>query len=191
MNTDILMENPKSKIQNPKSKAVFIDRDGTLIEEVNFLHRVEDLQYFPFTDEAIRLLKASGFLVVLVTNQSGIGRGVYTEAQMHTVHEQIQTDLTEKLDAIYFCPHLPNEGCACRKPNLGMIESAMADLPIDLENSWMIGDKVLDVELGKNAGIKTVLVLTGYGKKHLESLKRKPDFIVENLREAVEVITQN
>jgi D-glycero-D-manno-heptose 1,7-bisphosphate phosphatase len=191
MNTDILMENPKSKIQNPKSKAVFIDRDGTLIEEVNFLHRVEDLQYFPFTDEAIRLLKANGFLVVLVTNQSGIGRGVYTEAQMHTVHAQIQTDLTEKLDAIYFCPHLPNEGCACRKPNLGMIESAMADLPIDLENSWMIGDKVLDVELGKNAGIKTVLVLTGYGKKHLESLKRKPDFIVENLREAVEVITQN
>jgi D-glycero-D-manno-heptose 1,7-bisphosphate phosphatase len=177
--------------KNERQKTVFIDRDGTLIEEVNFLHRVEDLQYFPFTDEAIRLLKANGFLVVLVTNQSGIGRGVYTENEMHTIHTQIQTDLTEKLDAIYFCPHLPNEGCACRKPNLGMIEAATADLPIDLENSWMIGDKALDVELGKNAGIKTVLVLTGYGKKHLENLKRKPDFIVENLREAVKVITQN
>ncbi len=183
MNTDDLTK-------KPKSKTVFIDRDGTLIEEVNFLHRVEDLQYFPFTDEAVKLLKANGFLVVLVTNQSGIGRGVYTENEMHAVHAQIQTDLTEKLDAIYFCPHLPDEGCACRKPNLGMIEAAMADLPIDLENSWMIGDKVLDVELGKNAGIKTIMVLTGYGKKHLESLKRKPDFIVENLREAVEVITQ-
>ncbi len=176
---------------NSKSKTVFIDRDGTLIEEVNFLHRVEDLQYFPFTDEAVKLLKKSGFLVVLVTNQSGIGRGIYTVEEMNSVHAQIQTDLTEKLDAIYFCPHLPNAGCNCRKPNLGMIESAMADLPIDLENSWMVGDKALDVELGKNAGIKTVLVLTGYGKKHLESLKRKPDFIVENLREAVEIITQS
>lgn len=184
MNTNKLTE-------NPKSKAVFIDRDGTLIEEVNFLHRVEDLQYFSYTDEAIRLLKENGFLVVLVTNQSGIGRGIYTENDMHAIHAQIQTDLTEKLDAIYFCPHLPNEGCTCRKPNLGMIESAMADLPIDLENSWMIGDKMLDVELGLNAGIKTVFVLTGYGKKHLEKLKRKPHTVAENLLEAVKIITNN
>ncbi len=186
-----MSENPKSKIQNPKSKAVFIDRDGTLIEEVNFLHRVEDLQYFSYTDEAIRLLKENGFKVVLVTNQSGIGRGIYTESQMHTVHAQIQTDLTEKLDAIYFCPHLPNEGCACRKPNLGMIEAATTDLPIDLENSWMIGDKNLDVELGFNAGIKPILVLTGYGEKHLPELKRKPAFIADNLLEAVKIILNN
>ncbi len=174
-----------------KQKAVFIDRDGTLIEEVNFLHRVEDLQYFSYTDEAIRLLKENGFLVVIVTNQSGIGRGIYTEAQMHTIHAQIQTDLTEKLDAIYFCPHLPNAGCTCRKPNLGMIESAMADLPIDLENSWMIGDKILDVELGLNAGIKPILVLTGYGKKHLDKLKNKPYKVAKNLLEAVKIITNN
>ena len=82
-----------------KQKTVFIDRDGTLIEEVNFLHRVEDLLYFPYTDEAIRLLKENGFLVVLVTNQSGIGRGIFTEDDMHTVHKRIQTDLTGKLDA--------------------------------------------------------------------------------------------
>ena len=191
MSVKKLSENPKSKIQNPKSKAVFIDRDGTLIEEVNFLHRVEDLQYFSYTDEAIRLLKENGYLVVLVTNQSGIRRGIYTEAQMHTVHERIQTDLTAKLDAIYFCPHLPNEGCACRKPNLGMIEAATTDLPIDLENSWMIGDKNLDVELGLNAGIKPILVLTGYGKKHLPKLDRKPEFIAENLLEAVKIILNN
>jgi D-glycero-D-manno-heptose 1,7-bisphosphate phosphatase len=184
MNTDNLTE-------KPKVKAVFIDRDGTLIEEVNFLHRVEDLQYFSYTDEAIRLLKANGFLVVLVTNQSGIGRGVYSEDDMHAVHAKIQTDLTEKLDAIYFCPHLPNAGCSCRKPNLGMIEAAMADLPIDLENSWMIGDKSLDVELGLNAGIKPILVLTGYGKKHLDSLKGKPYKVAENLLEAVKIITNN
>ena len=177
MNTDNLQN-------KSKSKAVFIDRDGTLIEEVNFLHRVEDLQYFSYTDEAIRLLKENGYLVVLVTNQSGIRRGIYTEAQMQTVHEKIQTDLTEKLDAIYFCPHLPNEGCACRKPNLGMIETACANFNIDLENSWMIGDKAIDVETGFNARIKTALVLTGYGRKALETLERKPDVVAENLLEA-------
>jgi D-glycero-D-manno-heptose 1,7-bisphosphate phosphatase len=174
--------------ENPKLKAVFIDRDGTLVEEVNFLHRVEDLQYFPYTDEAVRLLKENGFLVVIVTNQSGVGRGIYSEDDMHAVHAQIQTDLTEKLDAIYFCPHLPTENCACRKPRLGMIESALADLPIDLENSWMIGDKNLDVELGLNAGIKPILVLTGYGKKHLPELERPPFAVAENLLEAVNII---
>ena len=169
-------------------KAIFIDRDGTLIEEVNFLHRVEDLRYFSFTDEAIQLLKSNGFLVIVVTNQSGIGRGIYTENDMHAVHEQIQTDLTEKLDAFYFCPHLPDEGCKCRKPNLGMIEQAMKDFAIDLENSWMIGDKILDAETGFNAAIKTALVLTGYGSKDVEKLTRKPDLIAENLLEAVKQI---
>jgi D-glycero-D-manno-heptose 1,7-bisphosphate phosphatase len=174
-----------------KQKAVFIDRDGTLIEEVNYLHRVEDLRYFPFTDEAVRLLKSHGFLVVLVTNQSGIGRGIYTKDEMQAVHERIQTDLTEKLDAIYFCPHLPDEGCACRKPNLGMIEQARAELPVDLENSWMIGDKSLDVEFGLNAGIKPILVLTGYGRKDVHELKRPPEFVAENLLEAVKIVLDN
>jgi D-glycero-D-manno-heptose 1,7-bisphosphate phosphatase len=175
--------------EDKKQKTIFIDRDGTLIEEVNFLHRVEDLRYFPFTDEAVRLLKENGFLIIVVTNQSGIGRGIYTEADMHRVHEQIQNDLTEKLDAYYFCPHLPNAGCTCRKPNLGMIELACQDFAIDLENSWVIGDKNLDVELGINAGIKTALVMTGYGKNHLKTLEQKPDVVAENLIEAVESIT--
>jgi len=176
---------------NHKSKAVFIDRDGTLIEEVNFLHRVEELRFFSFTDEAIRLLKENGYKVVLVTNQSGIGRGIYTVEEMHAVHEKIQEELTEKLDAIYFCPHLPNAGCACRKPNLGMIESALTDLPIELEGSWMIGDKKLDVELGINAGITPILVKTGYGEAHLSELERKPEYVAENLLEAVRLIVEN
>ena len=174
-----------------KQKAVFIDRDGTLIEEVNFLHRVEELRFFPFTDESVRLLKENGFLVVLVTNQSGIGRGIYTENDMHAVHAAIQTNLTEKLDAIYFCPHLPDGDCQCRKPRLGMIEAACADLPIDLENSWMIGDKNLDVELGLNAGVKPVLVKTGYGEKHLPELERPPFAVAENLLEAVKIVLAN
>ncbi len=172
-----------------KKKTVFIDRDGTLIEEVNFLSRLEDLRFFDYTDEAIRLLKESGFLIVVVTNQSGIGREIFAESAMHDVHAQIQTDLTEKLDAFYFCPHLPTDGCTCRKPNVGMIEAACANFAIDLENSWIIGDKAIDVETGFNARIKTALVLTGYGQKAIETLKRKPDLIAENLLEAVKSIT--
>lgn len=170
--------------------AVFIDRDGTLIEEVNFLSRLEDLRFFPFTDEAIRLLKENGFLIIVVTNQSGIGRKIFEESAMHEIHEKIQEELTEKLDQFYFCPHLPDAGCACRKPKLGMIETACTNFSVDLENSWIIGDKAIDVETGFNAGIKTALVLTGYGRKAIEALKRKPDVIAENLLEAVKLITE-
>lgn len=167
---------------------IFIDRDGTLIEEVNFLHRVEDLRFFEYTDEAVKLLKENNFLVVVATNQSGIGRQIYTEQDMHNVHEAIQNSLTEKIDAFYFCPHLPDENCPCRKPNLGMIEQALENFSIDLENSWMIGDKILDVELGKNANIKTALVKTGYGEKTVSDLVRKPDLIEENLLDVVRKI---
>jgi D-glycero-D-manno-heptose 1,7-bisphosphate phosphatase len=168
-----------------KRKAIFIDRDGTLIEEVNFLHRVEDLRFFDYTNEAVKLLKEHGFLVLIATNQSGIARRVYTESDMHAIHEAIQNDLTAKIDAFYFCPHLPNAGCACRKPNLGMIEQALQDFEIDLENSWMVGDKKLDVELGINAKMKTALVLTGYGEKHLTELEQEPDLVAGTLLEVV------
>jgi D-glycero-D-manno-heptose 1,7-bisphosphate phosphatase len=174
-----------------KRKAIFLDRDGTLIEEVNFLHRVEDLCFFDYTDEAVKLLKKHGFLVVIATNQSGIARGIYTESQMHEVHDAIQNQLTESIDAFYFCPHLPDEGCSCRKPNLGMIEQACKDFAIDLNESWMIGDKVLDVELGQNANIKTALVKTGYGKKDAEKLQNQPDIIAETLIDAVRFIIEN
>jgi len=169
-------------------KAVFIDRDGTLIEEVNFLSRLEDLQVFSYTSEAIRLLRDDGFLIVVVTNQSGIGRRIFEESAMHQIHAQIQFDLT--LDAFYFCPHLPTDGCRCRKPNTGMIEQASKDFAIDLENSWMIGDKAIDIETGFNARIKTALVLTGYGQKAVKQLKRKPDVVAENLLEAVKKISE-
>lgn len=168
-----------------KQKAVFLDRDGTLIEEVNFLHRVEDLQFFSYTQTAIEKLKENGFLVIIVTNQSGIGRKIYDAAAMHAIHDEIQKKLGDKIDAFYFCPHLPDASCACRKPNLGMIENAARDFEIDFENSWMIGDKVIDVETGLGAGIKTALVLTGYGRKAAETLEKKPTIIAENLLEAV------
>ncbi len=173
--------------KDKKQKAAFIDRDGTLIEEVNFLSRLEDLRLFSYTAEAIRLLKESGFLIVVVTNQSGIGREIFEESAMREIHAQIQTDL--ELDAFYFCPHLPTDGCRCRKPNTGMIEQASKNFSIDLESSWMIGDKAIDVETGFNARIKTALVLTGYGREAANELKRNPDVTAENLLEAVKRIT--
>jgi D-glycero-D-manno-heptose 1,7-bisphosphate phosphatase len=177
----------KSASLNPRP-AIFLDRDGTLIEEVNFLHRVEDLRFFSYTDEAVKLLKERGFLVIIVTNQSGIARNIFPESAMHAIHEAIQDNLTEQIDAFYYCPHLPGEGCRCRKPGLGMIENACQDFSIDLENSWMIGDKALDVELGLNANLQTVLVLTGYGRSHAADLSAPPDLTADNLLEAVRQI---
>jgi D-glycero-D-manno-heptose 1,7-bisphosphate phosphatase len=168
--------------------AVFLDRDGTLIEEVNFLSGVEDLRFFAYTDRAILQLKESGYLVIVVTNQSGIGRGYFSEAEMHLTHDAIQQHLTEKIDAFYFCPHLPDAGCECRKPAPGMIRQACADFDIDLENSWMVGDKALDVRLGLGLKMKTALVLTGYGKSHRATLEVNPDLVADNLLDAVENI---
>ena len=168
-----------------QTKAAFIDRDGTLIEEVNFLARVEDLRVFPFTLEAIRLLKDAGYLIVVVTNQSGIGRGIYDEAAMTAIHDAMQMKLDNMIDAFYFCPHLPCDGCLCRKPKLGMLESAVRDLSIDLSQSWMIGDKTIDVETGKNAGSRTAMVMTGYGRSHVDQLSSNPDVLAENLLDAV------
>lgn len=175
----------------PPTPAVFIDRDGTLIEEVNFLFRVEDLRIFDYTVDAVQMLKEHGYLVIVLTNQSGIGRKIFTESDMHAVHREIQKELNFGIAAFYFCPHLPDENCACRKPNIGMIESALADFEIDMKKSWMIGDKKLDVETGFNAGVKTAMVLTGYGEEDSKTLKRKPNVLASNLLEAAKAICEN
>jgi len=174
--------------QGTKQKTAFIDRDGTLIEEVNFLSRVEDLRLFDFTQRSVDLLRSNGFRVVIVTNQSGIARRLYDESAMNAIHDEIQKRLSGAISGFYFCPHLPNSGCKCRKPNLGMIEAACSDFDVDLENSWIIGDKSLDVETGFNAGIKSAMVMTGYGREHIDRLEKRPDVIAEDLLEAVNKI---
>lgn len=172
-------------------KAAFIDRDGTLIEEVNFLSRVDDLSLFDYTAEAVTHLRSNGFNIFVMTNQSGIGRELYTVDDMNSIHAAMQERLGGAIDGFYFCPHLPDAGCHCRKPNLGMIESACADFEIDLENSWMIGDKKLDVETGFNAGISTAMVMTGYGNEHFATLERSPDVVGDTLLDAVRKIIGN
>src|SRR6478672_11497982 len=147
---------------NPRP-AIFIDRDGTLIHEVDHLADVSGLSIFSFTNKALALLRKAGYMIVVVTNQSGIGRGYFSEPSMHEIHAEISSKLDEKIDGFYFCPHRHDQGCQCRKPRLGMIETACSDHDIDLTRSWMIGDKRIDVETGQNAGVKTALVMTGYG----------------------------
>lgn len=171
-----------------RQPVIFLDRDGTLVEEVNYLHRVEDLRVFPATKDALRELKGAGYLLIVVTNQSGIGREVYTEQDMHAIHEAMQQQLDGVIDAFYFCPHLPCDGCRCRKPEIGMIESAMADFEIDIQNSWMVGDKDIDVLVGQAAQLKTALVLTGYGLAHRETLQIQPEMVAEDFLAATKHI---
>lgn len=177
-------------IETSTKPAAFIDRDGTLIEEVNFLSTVDDLQIFPFTAEALQRLKDSGFLVIVVTNQSGIGRDIYDETAMRSIHNEMQRQLGHAIDGFFHCPHLPCDGCECRKPNLGMIEAAVREFAIDMSRSWMIGDKKIDAETGFNAGIRTAMVRTGYGKVHADEIERPPDVIADDLLQAVDRILQ-
>jgi D-glycero-D-manno-heptose 1,7-bisphosphate phosphatase len=181
--------------QNSKlNKAAFLDRDGTICEDVNYLSRPEQLKIFPFAAEAVRLLNENGFQVILITNQSGIARGFFDELALGEIHEKLVSELTEqnaKLDAIYFCPHNSVDNCACRKPKTGMIEQASEDFSIDLETSWMIGDKSIDVETGFNAGTKTALVMSGYGRKEIENMERKPNIAAKNLLFAVKEILKD
>ena len=153
--------------------AVFLDRDGTMIEDVGYLNRVEDLRLFPWTAEAIRSLNRAGFLIVVVTNQSAIARGVLTEKGLAEIHAHLDEIISAgggKVAAYYYCPHHPEGSvaafagpCDCRKPAAGMIERAAADLDIDATRSFVVGDKWVDIGLARAVGARAVLVRTGYG----------------------------
>ncbi len=154
--------------------AVFLDRDGTLIEEVDYLNRVEQIRILPGTPQALRDLAAAGFALVLVTNQSGIARGLLTEALLAEVHAALEHRLQAEgvhLEGVYYCPHHPEHGspeyrrvCRCRKPATGLLERARDELGLDLATSWAIGDKVSDLEGAGRLGCRTILVLTGHGR---------------------------
>jgi len=177
--------------------AVFLDRDGTIIEERGYLDRLDLLELYPFTADAIRLLNRAGYATVVVTNQGGIGRGIIDEPYLRTVHATLDTRLAAgnaRIDRYYFCPHHPDaviaelrQKCACRKPAAGMIEQACRELSLDPRRSIMIGDRRLDVAAGNTAGTRSVLVRTGHGG-HEEAMPPgmgRPDAILNNLMEAV------
>ncbi len=156
-------------------RAVFIDRDGTLNIEKDYLFRIEDFEFIPGVPEAIRTLNSSGLLVFVITNQSGIARGYYSEEDLSKLHAHIDFLLSAigaRIDGWYYCPHLPtgippyNQECTCRKPLPGMLLQAASDHVVDMKQSWMIGDKLVDMEAGIAAGCRPVLVRTGYGRKY-------------------------
>ena len=154
-------------------KVIFLDRDGTLNEEVHYLHRKEDLKLLPGVPEALKQLRDAGYKLVVITNQAGVARGYYKESDVEELHRYMNRLLSEQgggIDAFFYCPHHPEHGigaykkaCHCRKPETGMFEMAQQLFDIDRSASWMIGDKLIDVEAGRRFGLSTVLVGTGYG----------------------------
>jgi len=183
--------------------AVFLDRDGTLIEDVGYLRTVRDLRLFPWTVDAVRALNHAGLPVVVITNQSGIARGLLTEETVHDVHRHLSSLLEgggAHVDAYYYCPHHPDGSvatytrrCDCRKPGRGMIDRAAADLGIEPARSFVVGDKWLDVGAARAVGGRGILVRTGYGAA--EEREPQPDLsadaVVDNLIEAVGWILRN
>ncbi|OGP24635.1 MAG: hypothetical protein A2X93_09415 [Deltaproteobacteria bacterium GWC2_56_8] len=168
--------------------AVFLDRDGTINEDTGYLHEPEELVIINGAAEAIRRLNAASVMVVVVSNQSGVGRGFFTDSDVEAVNKRLIDVIKAdgaKVDAIYYCNHHPDEDCECRKPSPGMIMKASAEHGIDLNFSYVVGDKGSDIELAFNAGAKGVLVLTGKGKGELQKLKRPAGFVAEDLTGAV------
>ena len=182
-----------------------MDRDGTISEEVGYINHPSRFRVFPYSAAAVKLLNDNGWLAIVVTNQAGVARGYFPEEMIVAVHDLLNSELNSggaHLDAIYYCPHHPLVGespyrldCDCRKPKPGLITTAAKDLDIDLTRSWMIGDRYSDIELARNAGVKSALVMSGYGRGEWEhqrsEWKHQPELISENLLEAVqEIVTK-
>jgi len=181
--------------------AVFLDRDGNINRDVGYPATFESIHIYPYSFEAVNKLNSAGLLAVIITNQSGIGRGLIKEQNLQKIHKQmIQAFSAQnaRIDGIYYCPHYTcsldpkyKKDCSCRKPKPEMALKAAKDLNIDLSGSYMVGDKVDDLLFGLNIGAKPVLVLTGYGKDSLLRLKKEriqPVYIAKNLLHAVDWI---
>jgi len=186
-------------------KAVFLDRDGTINEEVGYVNHLDRFYLLPRTAQAIRLLNEHRFKTAVITNQSGVARGYFPESLVREIHQKMANLLKEEgahLDGIYYCPHHPDAGdppyrrkCLCRKPATGMVEEAVRDLDIDVSRSYVVGDRGLEIEFAEKIGAKGILVLTGYGKGEWNYLKdkwkAKPHHVAADLYEAVQwILTQ-
>ena len=173
-------------------RAAFLDRDGTICEEMGYVNHIDRMQLFPFAAAAIRRLNNAGVPVIVVTNQSGVARNIFPESLVHQVHETMVAELAAegaRIDAIYFCPHKTEDACECRKPNPGLLERAAREHALNLAASWVVGDRYADLEMSHAAGGRGILVMTGYGRGeyelHRANWPRQPDALAENLTEAV------
>jgi D-glycero-D-manno-heptose 1,7-bisphosphate phosphatase len=185
-------------------RAVFLDRDGTINEEVGYVNHLDRFVLLPRVGEAVRLLNENGFKAVVVTNQSGVARGYFSESLLRLVHQRMEDLLGKegaRLDGIYYCPHHPDVGgppyrqkCRCRKPDTGLVETAVKELDVDCSKSYVIGDRGAEVEFARRIGARGILVLTGYGKGEWEycrdQWKATPDHVALDLYEAVQWILE-
>lgn len=168
--------------------AIFLDRDGTLNVSRGYVNHEARFVLFPFAVDAVKLIRSQGYLAVIITNQSGVGRGLYAESLVGRVHDELASILDAagtRLDGVYYCPHDPSEGCPCRKPAPGMLVRAQRELDIDLSRSYMIGDTYSDLRAGWAAGTRTGLVMTGFGRGNYEYQRhewpRQPDLVGETV----------
>lgn len=179
-------------------KAVFLDRDGTINEEVHYLYKPEDLSLIPEVPQAVKELNDAGFKVIVVSNQAGVARGYYSESDVDHLHDVLNERLRQygaHIDLFFYCPHHPEHGigmyktlCRCRKPGIGLFEMAEKYFAIDKSRSYMIGDKLIDTQAGHNYGIKSILVGSGYGREmrqSAETVMSPYDFFADTLMEAV------
>jgi D-glycero-D-manno-heptose 1,7-bisphosphate phosphatase len=183
---------PDSRAPRP---AVFVDRDGTIAEEVGYLNHASRFRMFPFVAAAIRRLNEAGLSVVVVTNQSGVGRGYFPESLVHLVNEMMKKELAAAgthIDATYYCPHMSADHCDCRKPRPGMLERAAKEHSLDLTRSFVVGDRYADIELARNVRARSILVRTGYGEGelawHSAKWPAQPDSVAEDLSKAADWI---
>ena len=185
-----------------RNVGIFMDRDGTISEEVGYVNHLSRFQIYPWAAQAIRTLNQKGLKTVVVTNQAGVARGYFTEDLVIQVHEKLRQEMAlagASLDAIYYCPHHPSLGpdpyrqeCSCRKPKPGMLYRAAEELDLDLSRSFVIGDRYGDIELAHNAGTHSIFVLSGYGlgeyEYHRQNWKVQPEQVAENLLEATQMV---
>jgi len=182
------------------ARAVFLDRDGTLIEDVGYLERVGRIAMYPWSIDAIRVLNRAGLRVVVTTNQAGVARGYFTEALVEEIHRDIDARVVAggaRIDAYYYCPHHPDgsvpaysRSCDCRKPGRGLVDRAVRELGVDPARSFVVGDRRLDVQLASAVNARSVLVRTGYGVTE-EAQGLKADAVADNLMDAAGWILRN
>ena len=200
----VLIKSSRLFCEQVMNKAVFLDRDGTINEEMGYINHMSRFKMFPFVPEAIRIINEAGYKVIIVTNQSGVARGYFNEELVKEIHARLIREVemgSAKIDKIYYCPHHPIEGlgaykrdCSCRKPNTGMIEQAVRDFDLDLSQSFMVGDRYKDILFANKAGLKPIFVKTGYGLGELtfqrNSWNMQPAYIAQNLLDAAHFINK-
>ena len=174
-----------------KSRAVFLDRDGTIIEDPGYVTSPQQVKFIPGSVAAVKMLNDSGYKVLIISNQAGVARGLLGEDMLQTIDKTIQRAILNgggRIDGSYYCPHHPEHGvypykqiCECRKPHTGLIKKAVKDHNVDLAAAFMVGVKATDVETGRRAGLKSVLILTGHGAKERQELRMNPDYVADNL----------